>query len=273
MERESSDQPNVVVRLIGWTGIVSPKVQVFIDGLPVGVLRDRRPRSLTLGAGLHQVVSTVGFMRSGTLFVSLAPGERVTLECGLRRRSLVLPLMFLAVSGAGLALIPPDQLGTAIATQCFAFAVIAADLVMAFVVHGAKLYLRRGASPSTSENMPERLAAPSPASRLEIGRLRFQFRLRGLLIVVACCTPCAGWPARPGTARPRNRPARAFRMIRSPNQSDRLSGVRDLHLLVILKSLTPEQVDAAIAGLLVALRDRSPEVRQDRCRDSSVHRV
>ncbi len=51
-------------------------------------------------------------------------------------------------------------------------------------------------------------------------------------------------------------------MLRSEDRSERLRGVKDLQLLVLLNSLTPGQVDAAITGLLVGLRDGSPEVRE-----------
>jgi tetratricopeptide (TPR) repeat protein len=80
--------------------------------------------------------------------------------------------------------------------------------------------------------------------------------------VVAWCAPLfwlvrEGWDLRPG-----NQPARAFRMLRSEDPNARLSGTRDLKLLVMLNCLTPGQVDAAIAHLLVVLRDRDPEVRE-----------
>lgn len=69
---EPSGQPNVVIRLVG-TGFACPKVRVFIDGRPVGTLSDCRARALTLGEGVHRVVTNVGFMRSRTLVLSLAP--------------------------------------------------------------------------------------------------------------------------------------------------------------------------------------------------------
>ena len=75
LESEPSGQPNVVIRLAGWTGIACPKVQVFVDGRLAGVLSDGRARSLTLGPGLHRVVTRVGLLRSGTQFLSLAPGN------------------------------------------------------------------------------------------------------------------------------------------------------------------------------------------------------
>ena len=40
LESEPAAQPNVVIRLAGWTGIACPNVQVFVDGRPVGVLSD-----------------------------------------------------------------------------------------------------------------------------------------------------------------------------------------------------------------------------------------
>ena len=51
-------------------------------------------------------------------------------------------------------------------------------------------------------------------------------------------------------------------MLRSGVESERLSGARDLNLLVLLNWLPSGQVDAAITSLLVALRDGSPAVRK-----------
>ncbi len=107
--------------------------------------------------------------------------------------------------------------------------------------------------------MLDRLEAPSPVAGPEIGRRRFQIGLRGLLIVVACCAPLC-WLAREAwDRRPMNEPERAFRMLGSGDESERLSGLMALRLLVTLKSLTPKQVDAATTALLVALATALPK--------------
>jgi HEAT repeat protein len=51
-------------------------------------------------------------------------------------------------------------------------------------------------------------------------------------------------------------------MLRSENPGSRLSGATDLRILLIRRSLTSKQVDAAITDLVVAQRDQNPDVRE-----------
>ena len=100
------------------------------------------------------------------------------------------------------------QFGMAIAAQSLTCAVLVADLLLTFTVPGARFYLRRGAVAPNAEDMPERLEAPSPMAGLELGQRRFQFGLRGLLILVACCAPLC-WVAREGLGPPAGEPTGA----------------------------------------------------------------
>jgi hypothetical protein len=178
LENEPFGQLNVVVRVVGWNGIVCPKVQVSIDGRPVGILGDRRARSLTLGAGVYRAVASVSFVRSRTLTLSLTRGERAALECGFRYRwSIALPVVFIALGGVALLLFTLGHFWTGMATHSLALAVIFSDLPMTVAVPGVRLYLRRGAVPPNAADMPERLDATSPAAGSIIGRHRFQISL------------------------------------------------------------------------------------------------
>jgi HEAT repeat protein len=256
-------EPTLVVQVVGWTGIACPTVQILIDNRPVGVLIDRRARSLPVEAGVHQMTAKVGFLRSRTLVLSLAPGDRITLACGFRRGLLaLLSVAFIAVSGAGLLLVGRGLYGQAMAAQGLALGVMVADLLTTVALPGARLYLKRSGVPSDAGSLPERMDALSLAGRSKRERRGFRISLRGLLLLVACCAPLF-WVARElWDRRPGNQPARAFRMLQSGSPGARLSGASDLRLLLILNSLTPKQVDAAISGLLVALRDQNSGVRE-----------
>ncbi|APW62643.1 HEAT repeat domain-containing protein [Paludisphaera borealis] len=263
MEAVPCSEPAIAVQLVGWTWDASRTVQVLIDGQPVGVLRDPRARSLSVGAGVHQVAARASFLRSRTLVLTLAPGERISLECGFHRwLPALLPIAFLAAIGAGLLL---SKLGLnleAMAIQGLAVGVKAVDLMMTFAMPGARLYLRRSRTAPDAGALPERMEAASPAGRFERDRRRFQFSLRGLLILVACCAPLflmgrELWDRRPG-----NETARAIRLLQSGGPSARLSAANDLKYLLTGNSLTPKQVDAIIPDLLVAQRDQNPGVRE-----------
>ncbi len=165
LESEPAAQPNVVIRLAGWTGIACPNVQVFVDGRPVGVLSDGHARSLTLGPGLHRVVTRVALLRSGTQFLSLAPGERAALECGYRRWSFALGVVVIAVSWAAVLLTNLGQFGMALAAQCLTCAVLVTDLLMIFTVPGARFYLRRVAVGTQRGRYARPIGSPEPRGR------------------------------------------------------------------------------------------------------------
>ncbi len=264
MEAEPCREPAIVVQIVGWTGIVCPTVQVLIDGLPVGVLSDRRARSLSVSAGVHRMATKVGWLRSRPLVLKLAPADRVSLECGFHRWRLTLPIPLIALvtTWAGMLLTNHGLYLEAMAANGLAIVMWVANLMMTVAMPGACHYLKRREIPLEAGALPERMDPASPAARPERDRRGFQFGLRGLLILVACCAPLFWMGREVWDRRPANQTARAFRMLRSGDPSARLSGASDLRLLVMINSLTPKEVDDAIPDLLVALRDQNPGVRE-----------
>ena len=253
MDAEPNDAPVIVVKAIGWSGAACPTVQILIDGQSFGVLKDQHARYLPVTAGVHRVAVKVSYMRSRTLVLTLEPGDRISLECGLRRWRVVLPFGFMAAAALAAAFM--TKLGMheeAMASHSLGLGLMVADAIMTFAIPGARFFLRQ----SEADLDAGVLGRPGRDRR------GFQFGLRGLLILVACCAPLFWvgrelWDRRPG-----NRPARAVRILQSGGPGERQKAASDLQILVIQNSLTPKQADAAIPGLLVALRDRNPGVRE-----------
>jgi len=91
MQAGLEPQTGIVIHAIGWRTRNIPAwlmrripvmVRVFIDGKCVGVLTDKHAVTFPVSAGPHQViVKRDFFLRSGTLDVSVPPGERAELEC------------------------------------------------------------------------------------------------------------------------------------------------------------------------------------------------
>jgi hypothetical protein len=250
-----------VVQVVGWTGIVCATVEVLVDNYHVGVLRDRRARSLALDVGVHQVAVKVNCVRSRTLVLSLAPGDRIALECGFRRFvHYGLSLATIAALLAAMVLLFLELRAAMMKVQLLALGLMVVNL-LTFGLPGARISLKRSRVYSDAGALPERMDAPILTGRPERDRRGFRLSLRALLILIACCAPVL-WVARElWDHRPENQPARALRMLRSGNPGARLSGAEDLRLLLRLNSLTPKQADAAIPPLLAALRDQDPRVR------------
>jgi HEAT repeat protein len=260
---ESCDEAAIVVQIVEPTWAVCPTVKVIIDGQNVGVLRNRRARSLPVNTGVHRVSARVGWLRSRTLDLTLASGDRISLECGFRRWQVVPYIACVAVNGIGLMMSSFGLYLYAMVIQGLAGCVMIAVSLMPLAVPGSQFYLRRNGAAADAGALPERMDVESPSGRIEPGRRRFQYGLRGLLILVACCAPLFWigremWDRRPG-----NEVARAFRMFHSRWPSERLSGASDLWSLLYHNSLTPEQVDAVIPSLVTALRDPNPALRKE----------
>src|SRR5262245_16496061 len=91
VEGEPDGHATLVIQAAGWTGLVRwhrvahSTVQIFIDDKCVGVLSDRRPRSLPVTAGVHEVAARCARLWSRTLTLSVAAGDRARLECGYNR--------------------------------------------------------------------------------------------------------------------------------------------------------------------------------------------
>lgn len=92
---------------------------------------------------------------------------------------------------------------------------------------------------------------------------RLRFRIRTLILIVACCAP-ASWIARElWDRRPENALARALRMMRSDDPEDRFQGAMVVSQKVVLNELTRPQLDAVMPFIFVALRDPEPRVRRE----------
>ena len=170
-------------------------------------------------------------------------------------------ILFIAVtaaSGAGLFLVNLRLYGEAMAAQRLALGVMVADLMMTVAMPGLASISGGAGCPAMRVPFPSAWMprAPQPAPNATGADSR------------SASGGCSSWS--PGCAplfwmgrelwdrRSGNRPARAFRILRSEDPSARLSSASDLRILPILNSLTPKQVDDAIADLLVAIATRIP---------------
>jgi len=160
-------QPGIVIHVIGWTGI-SPRInplliRVFIDGKCVGVLKDKHAETFPVSAGPHQVMVKRDFVRSETLDVSVPPGERAELECGVHY-PITLWLISLAIL-FGPQVLTKVGLPVWLVIVVIGIGIVASGLYVglclwkAFTTGGYSLYLRPRAVPP----MPSAEDAP-PAS-------------------------------------------------------------------------------------------------------------
>jgi HEAT repeat protein len=271
VECETDGKAAVEVYAVGWRGFTAPRVEVLIDDQPAGVLNYKDATSFPVLAGVHKVSAKLGFLRSKTLGVSLAAVDRASLECGFRMDFLVLLSAMLAVfPGLFLALLISGLLGQSYWATTFsvglavvALVAIHIKLVWSIFAPGGRLYLKPRMVTIDGHTRLVQIGAPSYLLEIEPQRRGFQFGLKGLLILVACCAPIF-WVAREvWDRRPENRHSRAIRMLRSKDSGERITGASDLQFLVVVKSLAPKQIDAVIPELLVALRDQQPDVRKD----------
>jgi HEAT repeat protein len=271
LESERDVRATVEVSVVGWHAIADfrevadPGILVLLDGKPVGILRDPQPRSFPVAAGVHRVAATSGSLRSRTLVLSLAAGELAALECGLQTGRHLFWAMLVVVA-VGLSSLANNRFGVrvplyALGPPIFIILMgIVIDLLQSTITRGARLYVRPRKVVGAAGKTRAPLHAPDYLLGYEPGR--FQIDLRRLLIIIACCAPIF-WVGRElWDRRPENAPARAIRMLRSADARERQSGASDLRILLIMNSLAPKQIDAAIPFLLIALRDQEPSVRE-----------
>ena len=257
VEAEPNDAPVIVVQIVGWSGVACPTVQVLVDGQSFGVLKDRRARYLPVTAGVHEVAVKVSFMRSRTLVLTLEPGDWISLECGLGRW-LLIPLIAIIATSWAMALLMKFGFHEVMLLPIGLQVCLIAVELMTYAIPGARLFLRRSEASPEAGALPRRMNAASPGACVERPWRRIQFSLRGLLILVACCAPVF-WVGRElWDRRPANAAARATRMLRSGDPSERLAAAN----IIWTHRLTPKEVDAVIPDLLVALRDQNPAVRE-----------
>ncbi len=208
MEREPDARPGLVVRIIGRIGFRSPPVDFFIDGQPAGAMKGVSARYLPTGVGVHRVSARVGFLRSRGLVLSLASGELVSLECGFHRYRIVRTAAPAALILGSLLFLYLKLYYASITIQFLAVGAMFLDMVMIFVP-GSSLYLRRSAMPVDAATVLERMDAPSPTVRPEPGKRQFQFSVRALVILVACCALLTVVARELWDRRPSNQAARA----------------------------------------------------------------
>ena len=249
-----------------WSESAVSSAGVLINGQLVGRVSNQQPLSVAVDAGILRVAARSGFLRSRTLVLSLPAGEIARLDCGFRTGAHVLLGMlvmsvFLVVATASTAsgfLLP----SVVPLTGMVVLAALLVDLVRSAFTPGARLYLRPRAVIDAGDIPSEQTCAPHYLVRIEPRAGRFQFGLKGLLVLVACCAPIF-WLAREmWDRRPENALPRAVRMLRSDDPGERSIGAKDLQLLVLANSLRPKEVDAIIPDLLTALRDQRPAVRE-----------
>lgn len=260
METVPHDEATIVVQMVGFTVPGWFKARVCIDDRVVGVLSDAGARSILVDAGTHRVRAYVGSMRSRELGLSLESGERIALECGFKRP--VLPHFGISLAiGTGLVFVLLGQLQVGSVVQGLGVLGALVGTVVDFAVPGRSFYLRRRAVVLDADAEARPIDAPTGPAAMGPGR-GFQFDLRGLLITIACFAPVL-WVGRElWDRRPANQPARAARLLRSEDSNDRYNGAWNLQTLLMIRSLTPEQLDEAIPSLLAALRDQDPRVRE-----------
>lgn len=123
---DADDQAAVEIQVVGWTygrfGKTPTRVRVFIDGKNVGTITDTERHSLPITPGIHKVgVECYGY-RSKNREVSLAPGDRASLECGsLKGLRSGLEVMMLILAPLSWVLIPRGLALTSIAASVLAF--------------------------------------------------------------------------------------------------------------------------------------------------------
>jgi HEAT repeat protein len=274
VEGKSDETATVQVRMIAdsinrmWPGALISRTRILIDDRVAGFVRGEQPQSFTFPAGVLRVTARGCLLRSQTLVLSLRDGESAALQCGLRSGTLI-QLGFLATMFAGSCVLVPTAIAnlskgynTLAGTATVMFAVMLIELVRATLLPGARLFLRPDVVLDTSDASPTQCTSARYLSGIEPRAGRFQIGLRGLLILVICCGALF-WIARElWDRRPENAPTPAIRLLRSEDASERLIGARDLQILLIMNSLTPNQVGAVVSDLLGSLRDQQSEVKK-----------
>lgn len=263
MDSEPDQGATLVIQVVGWTGVVDPRVEILVDGRPVGALSDRRARSLPVGAGARRVTARCGSLRSRALLLRFTEGEQASMVCGFRAGVVVASKsLLIALNLASVALIGTDSTGRgSTILAALILLVIAVDLLVMCGMPGGYLSLRSSGAPDPAWGMPERMDAPCSTSGTQPARPRLQIGLSGMLLIVACSAVIFLVARQMWDQRPANRPAPALRQLRSRHLSSRLAGTSELGFLVIGNSLSAAERDTAVSGLLAALRDRYFSVR------------
>ena len=55
MQKGHENQSSIGVRVVGWTGVGSPMVRVPVDGVSVGILKDKQASRFSVPVGHHRV--------------------------------------------------------------------------------------------------------------------------------------------------------------------------------------------------------------------------
>lgn len=126
---------------------------------------------------------------------------------------------------------------------------------------GRNFYLRRSEVALDADRDAPPIDAPTGPSAVGL-RGRFQLNLRWLLVATACFAPLL-WVGRElWERRPANQPARSARLLQSEDSNDRYNAPHNLHMLLLVRTVTAVQVDTALPSLLAPLRDQDPRVRE-----------